>query len=103
MQDQAKSENLILFMDREEEKQRQAKPIIADVERLADTMAGPSQQTATTEQQQTPPPPVVPAAIIPMDTSSAETGAEKIQGDISMGDDGAQTEGDKEDVEIEEA
>ncbi len=88
MRDQARLENMHHFMDKEEEWQRMAKPIVADVDQLAAAMAGPPQQAAAAEQQETPPP----QPIIPMDMGSAEVETEKVQGDDPMGDDGAPDE-----------
>ncbi|MCP4549171.1 MAG: hypothetical protein GY835_22180, partial [bacterium] len=109
--DQAKVQNMKLFMEREEKRQREGKPFGSVVDQLAGSIAGqqpppqlPPQlppQNATAMQQVTPPPNVDPAAIVDMETQPAET--EKITGDVSMGDEsGVQDQVDK-DMEIEQA
>ncbi len=96
MRDQAKIENLCYFKEKEEERQQKAKPLVADVDQLAATMAGAPQQAAAAKQREMPIPPVM-----LMDMGATETEAEKVQGDDSMADDDG-AEGDKEDVELEE-
>ncbi|MCP4548083.1 MAG: hypothetical protein GY835_16590, partial [bacterium] len=99
--DQAKVQNIKLFMEREEERQRQAKPLVTVMDQLAGMIAGqqlPPQpqlqpQNAAAMQQVTPPPNADLTAVVDMDTQQAET--EKVMGDDSMGDrDGAQGQAD---------
>ncbi|MCP4545760.1 MAG: hypothetical protein GY835_04745 [bacterium] len=105
--DQAKVQNMKLFMEQEEKRQREGKPFGSVVDQLAGSIAGqqlPPQllpQNTAAVQQIMPPPNVDPAAIVTMETQPAETG--KAMGDDSMGDgDRAQGQADK-DVELEKA
>ncbi|MCP4546545.1 MAG: hypothetical protein GY835_08790 [bacterium] len=119
--DQAKVQNMKLFMEWEEARQKQAKPIVSVVDQLAGTIAGqqlppqlllqlpPPQplpqlqpQNAAAVQQVTPPPDVALTAVVAMNMQQAET--EKDTGDDLMGDgDGAQGQANKADVELEQA
>ncbi|MCP4549423.1 MAG: hypothetical protein GY835_23455 [bacterium] len=108
--DQAKVQNMKLFMEREEKRQREGKPLVTVVDQLAGSIAGqqpppPQQlqlQNAAAVQQVTPPPNVDLPAVVDMETQPAEM--EKVTGDDSMGDgDGAQGQADKADAELEEA
>ncbi|MCP4546774.1 MAG: hypothetical protein GY835_09960 [bacterium] len=102
--DQAKVQNIKLFMEREEERQKHAKPLMAVMDQLTGTIAGPQPQNVAAVQQVTPPPNADLATIVDMDMQQAVTETEKVTGDDSMGDgDGAQGQADKEDMEIEEA
>ncbi|MCP4549549.1 MAG: hypothetical protein GY835_24090 [bacterium] len=98
-----------LFMEREEKRQREAKPLVTVVDQLVGSIAGqqpppPPQlqpQNAAAVQQVTPPPNVDLPTVVDMEMQPAEM--EKVTGDDSMGDrDGAQGQTDK-DVELEKA
>ncbi|MCP4546851.1 MAG: hypothetical protein GY835_10350, partial [bacterium] len=92
--DQAKVQNMKLFMEREEKRQREGKPFGSVMDQLAGSIAGqqqppqlppqPPPQNAAAVQQVTPPPDVELTAVVAMDTQQAEM--EKVTGDDSMGD-----------------
>ncbi len=98
MRDQAKLANMHLFMIRTEERQRQVQPTAAEVDKLAEMIAGqPPQEVAAVQQGMTPPPPPPPPPPQPQDVSMdtgtiAEAEAEKPQGDDPMLGDGASTD-----------
>ncbi len=92
MRDRARLANMCLFMVRDEERQRQGQPSAAEVDKLAETIAGPQPQGIATGQPGMPPPP--PPEVL-MDTeTTAEAEAEKSQGDDLMQGDGASTDKD---------